>query len=99
MTGKKPTRQCAPLKLLLGDIVEIRWTDVWASDRMTWEDVNHLEELGQTKTYGVVVRHMDTCIVVAQEIGDKHGDGHSVTQLPYGLIQHVRLLGRTKVVE
>lgn len=84
-----------PRKLEPGDIVEIRWTDVWTTDRTTWQGIDELEELEQTRTYGVVIKHMQTCVVVASEIGDPHGDGHTVTQLPYGLIEYVRILGRT----
>lgn len=87
-----------PWKLERGDIVEVRWTDVWTTDRSTWDDVAKLKELEQTRTYGVVLGHMKTCLVIAPEIGDHEGDGHTVTQMPYGLIQHVRVLGRTKIL-
>lgn len=105
MTGKFPMKLFLPagtnrslidkLKLEPGDIVEIRWTDVWTTDRVTWGEVNEIKELEQTRTYGVVLRQMETGLLIALEIGDRYGDGHTVQQMPYGLIQCVTILGKT----
>jgi len=86
-----------PKKLQVGDVVEVRWTDAFQFDKLTYADTAKLEEPGQTRTYGVVIRMMERCIVVAWELGDKHSDGYCVQQLPFSLIQHVRVLGQVKV--
>jgi len=86
-----------PKNLQVGDVVEVRWTDVYQSDKLTYADIAQLEEVEQTRTFGVVVRMMERCVVVAWELGDKHGDGCGVEQLPFSLIESVRVFGHVKV--
>jgi len=88
-----------PQHLVKGDIVEIRWIDTQSLDRQTTEDLKKLPELEVTRSYGVVVMLMVTCIVIAHEIGDPDSDGWHIEQLPYGIITGCRVLGHTEVKE
>lgn len=86
-----------PHNLELGDLVEITWVDTQSLDRQTTDDLRKLPELEETKSYGVVLKLMQTSIVIAHEIGDIDSDGWHVEQLAYGMITGCRVFARINV--
>lgn len=89
---------CDPHDLLIGDLVEILWTDVQSLDRQTVENLNELPELKPTRSYGVVIKVMDSSIVIAHELGDDQADGYHVEQIPWRIIERATVYGRVTVV-
>jgi hypothetical protein len=86
-----------PEHLVKGDIVEIRWIDTQSLDRLTTDDLKTLSELDTTRSYGVVLKLMKTCVVIAHELGDPGSDGWHIEQLPYRMITGCRVFGHAEV--
>jgi len=92
---KGPSRN--PHNLRIGDLAELTWIDVQSLDRQTVENLRELPELKPTRSYGVVIKLMDSCIVIAHELGDEQADGYHIEQIPYRIIERAKVYGRVKV--
>lgn len=86
-----------PHNLLVGDLVELAWIDVQSLDRQTTENLKDLPELKPTRSYGVVIKLMETCVVIAHELGDDQADGYHIEQIPYRIIERAKVYGKVKV--
>lgn len=96
--SKKPAQAILRDKLHVGDIVRLEWLDVHGYERQTVDDIKQLTDPQPTRSYGVVVRLLDKCLVLAHEIGDCDGDGYQTSQYPFGLILACDVLGQEKNV-
>ncbi len=87
-------------RLVKGDIVEIEWFDTHSTDRLTHEELDDLEDPSPTVAYGLVLKNSPHYITIASEICfDKDSDGTWVEQIPHGVIQKARKLGRRELGE
>ena len=66
-------------------------------DRQTLENIRDLPELETTKSYGVIIKIMTTCVVIAHEIGDAQADGFHIEMLPFVIIESVKVHGKVKL--
>jgi hypothetical protein len=86
-----------PRGLQKGDLVELTWTDVQSLDRQTVENLRDLPELTPTRSYGVVIKQMASCIVIAHELGDEQADGYHIEMIPHKIIDRAKVYGRVRV--
>lgn len=81
----------------IGDIVEIRWRDVHAYERMEMSEIDEFDEPQPTICWGAIVRKSDNYLFIASEIGDKDSDGVWIEVIPYGLIESCKLIGYIQI--
>ena len=79
-------------KAQVGDVVEIRWRDVHAYERIEMSEINDLEEPESTVCWGAIVRKSEKYLFIASEIGDKDSDGVWIEAIPYNLIDGCKVL-------
>ena len=87
---KKLEKSLGSLKT--GDVVCISWMDTFGMDRMTWEEIDELEEPSHTKCWGVVVKKTAKYLIIATEICDGDSDGNYIEMLPFGMIHECKVL-------
>lgn len=85
------------VKAKIGDVVEIRWRDVHAYERMEMCEINELDEPEPTTCWGAIVRKSDNYLFIASEIGDKDSDGVWVEAIPYRLIESCMVISSIKL--
>lgn len=79
-------------KAQVGDVVEIRWYDVHAYERIEMSEIDELDEPESTICWGAIVRKSDNYLFIASEIGDKDSDGVWIEAIPYNLIESCKIL-------
>ncbi len=84
-------------KAKVGDVVEIRWCDVHAYERIEMSEIDELDEPEPTVCWGAIVRRGDNYLFIASEIGDKDSDGVWVEAIPYRLIESCKLIGNIQI--
>jgi len=84
-------------KAKVGDVVEIRWRDVHAYERIEIDEIDELDEPESTVCWGAIVRKGDNYIFIASEIGDKDSDGVWVEAIPYRLIESCMVISSIKI--
>ena len=77
-------------KAKVGDVVEIRWRDVHAYERMEMCEIDELDEPEPTICWGAIVRKSNNYLFIASEIGDKDSDGVWIEAIPYNMIESCR---------
>ena len=86
-----------PEKIKVGDIVEIRWYDVHAYERIEIGEIDELEEPESTICWGAVVRKGAKYLFIASEIGDKDSDGVWIEALPYNMIDCCKIISEINI--
>jgi len=81
----------------VGDVVEIRWCDVHAYERIAIGEIDELEEPGSTICWGAVVRKGAKFLFIASEIGDRDSDGVWIEALPYKMIESCKIISRINI--
>lgn len=84
-------------KAKVGDVVEIRWCDVHAYERIEMSEIDELEEPGSTVCWGAIVRKSEKYLFIASEIGDKDSDGVWIEAIPYRLIESCMVISSIKI--
>jgi hypothetical protein len=84
-------------KAKVGDVVEIRWRDVHAYERIEMNGIEELDEPESTVCWGAIVRKGDNYLFIASEIGDKDSDGVWVEALPYGMILSCKVISTNEI--
>lgn len=79
-------------KSKVGDVVEIRWRDVHAYERIKMGEIDELDEPEPTICWGAIVRKGDNYLFIASEIGDKDSDGVWIEAIPYNLIECCKVI-------
>ena len=79
-------------KAKVGDVVEIRWRDVHAYERIEMGEIDELDEPEPTVCWGAIVRKSDNYLFIASEIGDKDSDGVWIEAIPYNLIECCKVI-------
>ena len=74
-------------KAQVGDVVEIRWRDVHAYERIEIGEIDELDEPEPTICWGAIVRKGDNYLFIASEVGDNDSDGVWIEAIPYNLIE------------
>ena len=78
-------------KAQVGDVVEIRWRDVHAYERIEMSEIDELDEPEATVCWGAIVRKGDNYLFIASEIGDKDSDGVWIEAIPYKMIESCKI--------
>ena len=82
-----------PEDLKPGDVVRITWMDAYGLIKITHEEVLEQNDPLSTTSWGIVVKHTENCIIIAQELSeDDEADGNCVKIIPYGCITLVEVL-------
>jgi len=84
-------------KIKVGDVVEIRWYDVQAYERIEFDEIDELEEPESTVCWGAVVRKGAKYLFIASEIGDKDSDGVWIEALPYNMIDRCKIISEINI--
>lgn len=84
-------------KAQVGDVVEIRWRDVHAYERIEMSEIEELDEPESTVCWGAIVRKSEKYLFIASEIGDKDSDGVWVEAIPYRLIESCMVISSIKI--
>lgn len=81
----------------VGDVVEIRWCDVHAYERIEMSEIEELDEPESTVCWGAIVRKSEKYLFIASEIGDKDSDGVWIEAIPYRLIESCMVISSIKI--
>ena len=84
-------------KAKVGDVVEIRWRDVHAYERIEIDEIDELDEPEPTVCWGAIVRKGDNYLFIASEVGDKDSDGVWIEAIPYRLIESCKIINNIKI--
>ena len=84
-------------KAQVGDVVEIRWRDVHAYERIEMSEIEELDEPESTVCWGAIVRKSEKYLFIASEIGDKDSDGVWIEAIPYRLIESCMVISSIKI--
>ena len=83
----------------IGDVVEIRWCDVHAYERIEISEIDEHDEPQATRCWGAVVRKGSRYLFIASEIGDRDSDGAWIEALPYRMIETCKVFNRISISE